>query len=876
MKRYPNNPRLRQLAAAISLAILIPPLQAELGCPKGSIPNGDEHVLDGTFSKGYESFKTEIPYKFPRGDYPVDGNPPNDSDYPNTGISIIDGPVDLGNEVKQSAFPGDPNPGHGLPPVPAVNSWLAYNGVDDGAPTLIWEQTVSGLKPNKDYAFTVYISNALAPGYQAQGAAAPQISLQVDGVQAGGLVTVCDAGGPIDPIEGDCVNEATEDIWQRLGVTANPGAKRSVKLSIHDAQKHKTSYGNDFAMTLVSFQECVPIGTPDIDASTASISFPPSAGDDPIVDKTITISNRGSGTLIIGDIAPPTNTAFTITEDNCSGKSLGPRGTCTIVVSYSNTGGSSNTGELNIPSNDPDEDPLRIRLRGNTTLDHDGDGIPDSVDLDDDNDGILDSEEGTGDFDGDGVPNHLDLDTDNDTIPDVVEAGGSDVDNNGRIDNFVDTNDDGLHDPLATTPLPRPDTDGDGDKDYRDLDSNNDGKFDISDNGRADRDGNGIVDNFTDPDDDGWDMGRAGAVLGDTGKGEILTRVDGGVGGVGLPLAIGLLPLALWRRRRLVAVGTLLGLSASAQAEQGQFYIGGGFGMSMLEPEIVNLPVTVDEKNDKAFKLMLGYDLFDWLSVEGFGARMGSASLSNGDIDYNSYGAGLVVNLPNNIDGFSLLGKVGYGQIDNSSDDGVDYREVEDHEIYAGVGIEYQFDNDFSFRGEYDYIDKDATMVTISLVKRFGGKQEAAPEPEPEPEPQVVTVTEPTPPPPPIKKAVEVITLVIEPIHFATDSATLTADARSQLDDIVQLLNTYPQVKLHIVGHTDSRASDDYNMALSLRRAKAAFDYLIEKGIERKRLSYEGRGEREPVADNRTKEGRAKNRRTEFHPTPDKVEKKQR
>ncbi len=873
MKRYPNSPRPRQLAAAIALAILMPPLHAELGCPTGFVPGGDEKVIDGSFSTGYDSFRTEIPFKFPRGQYPIDGNPPNTSPYPKTGISIIDGDLDLDNEVEQIAFPGDSNPGLGLPPVPAVASWLAYNGVDAGAPTLIWEQTVSGLKPNKDYAFTAYISNALAPGFQAQGAAAPQIRLLVDGVQAGGLVSVCDAGGALDPVQGDCINEATKDVWRRLGVTASPGNKSSVTLSIHDAQQHKTSYGNDFAMTLISFQECVPIGTPDIDAGTASVIFPPSTMGGPAVSKTITISNHGTGPLVIGNIVTPTNTAFTITSDNCSGKSLDPRGTCTIVVAYSNTADNSGSGELKVPSNDPDEHPLRIRLQGSATLDHDGDGIPDSIDLDDDNDGILDSEEGTGDYDGDGVPNHLDLDTDNDTIPDVIEAGGSDVDNNGRIDNFVDANNDGLHDPLAATPLPRRDTDGDGDKDYRDLDSNNDGKFDISDNGRADSDDNGIVDNFTDPDGDGWDKGRTTAVLGDTGTGEILTRLDGGVGGLGLPFALGLLPLTLWRRRRLVAVGALLGLGASAQAEQGQFYIGGGFGMSTLEPKIVNLPVTVDEKNDKAFKLMLGYDLLDWLSVEGFGARMGAASLSNGDIDYNSYGVGVVVNLPNNVSGFSLLGKMGYGQIDNSSDD-VTFREVEDYEIYAGVGIEYQFDNDFSFRGEYDYVDKDATMVTMSLVKRFGNKQEAAPEPAPAPTPPVATSSEPAPtPPPPVEKQPEVITLVLEPIHFATDSATLTADARSRLDNIVRVLHTYPQVKLLIIGHTDSRGSDDYNMILSLKRAKAAFDYLVGKGVARQRLSYEGRGEREPVADNRTKEGRAKNRRTEFHPTPGKVEK---
>jgi outer membrane protein OmpA-like peptidoglycan-associated protein len=855
--------------------MLSQPLFAELGCPTGFIPDGDEKFVDSTFSQGYASFKTDIPFKLPRGQYPLDGNPPNTSAYPNTGISIIDGDVDLDSEVKQVAFPGDPTPGFGLPPVPAVTSWLAYNGVDVGAPTKIWEQEVKNLKPNRNYAFTAYLSNALAPGKQTIGAAAPQISFRLDGVQAGDPVAVCDAGGALDPIQGDCLKEATKDIWQRLGVTINPGNKTTVKLSVHDVQQHKTKFGNDFAMTLISLQECAPIGGVDIDVSvggnrTNTVIFPAfTLGGSP-VSQTITVTNKGTGNLIIGNIGNPANTGFTVVTDNCSTKTLAPAASCTIVMSFSTTTEGTKSSTLSIPSNDPDENPLLLTLKGTTGLDNDNDGIPDDIDLDDDNDGILDSEEGSGDFDGDGVPNHHDLDTDNDTIPDIIEAGGGDADNNGRIDNFIDSNGDGFHDPLAVTPLPRPDTDADGEKDYRDLDSNNDGQFDIAGTGRADVDNNGIVDNFTDPDGDGWDTGRA--VLGAGDKGEILTRLDGGVGGFGLPFALALLPLAM-RRRRLLAATALLGLGATAQAEQGQFYLGGGFGMSQLEPEIVNLPLTVTEDNDKAFKLMLGYDILNWLSVEGFGARMGSASISNGgDIDYNAFGIGLVASLPDNISGFSLLGKLGYGQIDNSSND-VDFREVEDQEIYAGIGVEYQLENGLSFRGEYEYIDKDAKLITMSLVKRFGNKEKYTPPPVVvAPEPKVVAVEEPAPVAPPAPA--EVITLVMEPIYFDTASANLTAEAHSRLNHIVTTMKAHPQVKLLIVGHTDSRGSDDYNLVLSLKRAKAASGYLASQGIDKARLSYEGRGEREPVADNSTREGRARNRRAEFHPTPEKVEKK--
>ena len=66
------------------------------------------------------------------------------------------------------------------------------------------------------------------------------------------------------------------------------------------------------------------------------------------------------------------------------------------------------------------------------------------------------------------------------------------------------------------------------------------------------------------------------------------------------------------------------------------------------------------------------------------------------------------------------------------------------------------------------------------------------------------------------------------------------------------------------VGHTDSIGSDAYNQRLSVRRAEAVKAYLVTKGIERNRVYTEGKGEKQPVADNRTAEGRAKNRRVEI------------
>jgi len=147
------------------------------------------------------------------------------------------------------------------------------------------------------------------------------------------------------------------------------------------------------------------------------------------------------------------------------------------------------------------------------TVDSDADGVADIIDLDDDNDGIPDAIEIGGDAnnpvdtDGDGVPDFLDRDSDNDGITDSTEAHGVDTDGNGIIDEFTDTNNDGLDDLLSITPLNVDDFDNDGVPDFQDLDSDNDGLSDLFETtgASADIDFDGRIDNFTDNDQDGID-----------------------------------------------------------------------------------------------------------------------------------------------------------------------------------------------------------------------------------------------------------------------------------------------------------------------------------------------------------------------------------
>ncbi len=118
-----------------------------------------------------------------------------------------------------------------------------------------------------------------------------------------------------------------------------------------------------------------------------------------------------------------------------------------------------------------------------------------------------------------------------------------------------------------------------------------------------------------------------------------------------------------------------------------------------------------------------------------------------------------------------------------------------------------------------------------------------------------------------------VITLSGE-VLFKTDEATLLPLARTKLDKVAEVLREQQTEKTFIVeGHTDARGTDSYNEDLSRQRALAVRDYLVGQGVESERIRAVGRGESEPIASNKTPEGRANNRRVEIvvHDDPDRT-----
>ncbi|QNP49261.1 outer membrane protein OmpA [Diaphorobacter aerolatus] len=145
-----------------------------------------------------------------------------------------------------------------------------------------------------------------------------------------------------------------------------------------------------------------------------------------------------------------------------------------------------------------------------------------------------------------------------------------------------------------------------------------------------------------------------------------------------------------------------------------------------------------------------------------------------------------------------------------------------------------------------------------------GALQKAAVAPAPAPDVAPAPGATPAPAPAPGPSASSSKVTYAADAFFDFDKSVLKPEGKAKLDDLVSKVKNINLEVIIAVGHTDSIGTDAYNQKLSVRRAEAVKAYLVSKGIEKNRVYTEGKGEKQPVADNKTAAGRAKNRRVEI------------
>ena len=139
----------------------------------------------------------------------------------------------------------------------------------------------------------------------------------------------------------------------------------------------------------------------------------------------------------------------------------------------------------------------------------------------------------------------------------------------------------------------------------------------------------------------------------------------------------------------------------------------------------------------------------------------------------------------------------------------------------------------------------------------------AAAPPAPAPAPAAAPAAPPPPPPPPPAPVSEKVTFAAD-AFFNVAKWDLKPEGKAKLDDLVSKMSGINLEVIIAVGHTDSDGGDAYNQKLSVKRSESVKAYLVSKGVEKNRVYTEGKGEKQPVADNKTKEGKQKNRRVEI------------
>ncbi|MCH8544644.1 MAG: Ig-like domain-containing protein [Alcanivorax sp.] len=414
-----------------------------------------------------------------------------------------------------------------------------------------------------------------------------------------------------------------------------------------------------------------------------------------------------------------------------------------------------------------------------------------------------------------------------------------------------------------------------------------------------------------------------------------------GVGGSGAPVLLLMLALCGALRRRATWLGLLASiglLSTSVSAADHYPYAGAGLGQSRLAPDTDNTGYRIDDKTDTALGLFVGYQWHPHWSAELSWHDLGAAELEPTlpgldpiDVDYRFLGLsgiGYLKGFDWDARGWDLFGRLGIGTLDTSGNGGVSVDQDKDWQLFFGAGVEYRFARGWATRLQATSFDKDASVVTLDVLKRFGRRPPPPPLDSDGDGDGVIDELDQCPDTP---RGVEVDEVgcpldsdrdgvpdyldqcpntprgvKVDEVGCPLDSdgdgvpdyrdacpgtpagavvdaqgceeafalevrnilfASNSAELTAAGLEAVGRVATYlgaSDTRLLIVAHTDSQGAAAYNQQLSERRAESVVNALVGHGIDPARLQSQGKGESAPIADNSTAEGRQQNRRVEF------------
>lgn len=300
--------------------------------------------------------------------------------------------------------------------------------------------------------------------------------------------------------------------------------------------------------------------------------------------------------------------------------------------------------------------------------------------------------------------------------------------------------------------------------------------------------------------------------------------------------------------------------TAQETAEQDKWRVGAALGSGFLSESVSGMQGDSDT-NGFSSKLDMGYDFNQYVGVYGsydFAQHGGSES----DLNLVSMG---IKGKEYLTDRLSFFGKVGATYLTNGDNDNGLIGSF-------GLGLEYQLTNATSMRLGADYYNDLEISPTREgdLIQVYWGMSYRFGQPE---TPMVLTKTVEIIKEVPVEviREVEIIKEVNKKVVISSanseklfsHNSSLLMSTKS-LESPLEMLKKDSKLKIKIVGHTDNTGSEKYNQWMSIRRAESVADYFISNGIASSRITTLGKGEYEPIANNKTELGRARNRRVEL------------